>query len=125
MGYFSLPHDIRSFFNQLNHPKLVPCDLNSVRIRSPGLLAHTVSACSDNSSQCILMSIGFLTLHTERKEACQVPLRQRVAVPNPRNYEPDRSPAHSLQVSSQLYPAPARSSTSVLLFSTLLEKLLT
>jgi hypothetical protein len=37
-----------SSINQLNHPELVPFDLNLVPIRLRGLLAHTVIACSDS-----------------------------------------------------------------------------
>ena len=51
MGYFNLPHDIYSLFssiNKLNYPELVPFDLILHPIRLLGLLAITVSACSDS-----------------------------------------------------------------------------
>jgi hypothetical protein len=48
MGYFNPPHDIRSFsINQPLHPRLVPLGSILDLIRLLGLLAITVSACSD------------------------------------------------------------------------------
>ena len=68
-GVFQPSHGNYSFFNQLNHPELVPFDLNLVLLRLLGLLAITVSACFD--SFCIYVQRRTVKRLLVRVVACQ------------------------------------------------------
>ena len=64
--------------NQLNHPELVPFDLNLVLLRQLGLLAITVSACSD--SICIFVQRRAVKKILVRVVACQSGKEEGISV---------------------------------------------